>query len=915
MKGRTAWVRGWRLALMLGCLACAPAMTVAQTTGAPTTPPSDGHGGPAVDEEDAIVVTGQRERGAVVGDIKPEVQLTPADIRSYGVSSVTELLNELSPETRSGRGRGGETPVVLLNGHRISGFSEIRDLPTEAIERVDILPEEAALKYGYTANQRVVNFVLRRRFNAITGELDGSMPTEGGQFTGEADATLLRIAGDNRLNIALKYQANSALSESERDITARLGGRPYDTVGNITAPPSASSREIDPLLSALAGQIVKVAGVPSGAASGAPSLSDFAATAGIANVNDVARYRTLLPSARTVSGNAVLNRTIFGNVSATANASVSFTDSDSDLGLPKASLLVPAGNPFSPFGKDVQLYRYLGSDPLQRSVKGFTGHLGFSFNGDVKRWHWSLTANYDHSISNTRSDTGFDLAGIQAALSANDPTLNPFGALLSGSPGLSPADRARSRSDTGDIQLVANGPLLDLPAGALSATLKVGDTPSWFSSRSTRSGVTRSADLSRNDFNTQVNVDLPIASRSKDVLAFLGNLSVNGNLAYDMLSDFGTQKTYGYGATWSPVSAISIIASHTHDETAPGVGQLGNPTVLTPGVRVFDFLRGETVEVTRIEGSNPDLVADSRNVFKLGLTVKPELPNNNRLTLTANYVSSRIRNPIAAFPTSTPDLETAFPERFIRDEDGNLLQIDSRPINFAREDRDELRWGINFSKPLKSSQRMMEALRAQRQAREAAQGAVPGGEGAARNRDWRGSGGPGGGGGGGDRGQGGRLQFAAYHTWIFNDEILIREGGPKLDLLNGSAVGATGGQPRHQVEFQTGYSNNGLGARVSGNWQSGTTVDGVAGSATGNLRFSSLTTVNLRLFASPGMQPALIRDHPWLRGSRITFSITNIFNQRIKVRDAAGTIPLSYQPDILDPLGRSFRISFRKLFF
>jgi hypothetical protein len=32
------------------------------------------------------------------------------------------------------------------------------------------------------------------------------------------------------------------------------------------------------------------------------------------------------------------------------------------------------------------------------------------------------------------------------------------------------------------------------------------------------------------------------------------------------------------------------------------------------------------------------------------------------------------------------------------------------------------------------------------------------------------------------------------------------------------------------------------------------------------------------------------------------------------VRDAAGNVPLSYQPDLLDPLGRTIMISFRKLF-
>jgi hypothetical protein len=96
-----------------------------------------------------------------------------------------ELLEQLAPQTRTERGRGG-APVILLNGRRISGFNEIRDLPSEAILRVDILPEEAALKYGFTASQRVVNFVLRPQFRATTAELAGSAPTAGGRQGGQA---------------------------------------------------------------------------------------------------------------------------------------------------------------------------------------------------------------------------------------------------------------------------------------------------------------------------------------------------------------------------------------------------------------------------------------------------------------------------------------------------------------------------------------------------------------------------------------------------------------------------------------------------------------------------------------------------------------------------------------------------------
>ncbi|MET0373540.1 MAG: hypothetical protein ABW128_04690 [Rhizorhabdus sp.] len=58
-----------------------------------------------------------------------------------------------------------------------------------------------------------------------------------------------------------------------------------------------------------------------------------------------------------------------------------------------------------------------------------------------------------------------------------------------------------------------------------------------------------------------------------------------------------------------------------------------------------------------------------------------------------------------------------------------------------------------------------------------------------------------------------------------------------------------------------------------------------------------------------------MRAHPWLRGARVTVGIDNLFNARQRVTDATGTTPISYQPAYLDALGRSVRVSVRKLLF
>lgn len=80
------------------------------------------------------------------------------------------------------------------------------------------------------------------------------------------------------------------------------------------------------------------------------------------------------------------------------------------------------------------------------------------------------------------------------------------------------------------------------------------------------------------------------------------------------------------------------------------------------------------------------------------------------------------------------------------------------------------------------------------------------------------------------------------------------------------------------------------------------------------LRRSPLATFDLRLFANPGERFDLIARHPWLRGTQVRLEVRNVFDAKPRVRDSAGEVPFSYQPDLLDPLGRTVGISIRKLF-
>lgn len=888
--------------------------------------------------------------GAVVGDIAPDVIINPAEIQSYGVSTVTELLAELSPETASNRGRGGESPVVLLNGKRISGFNEVQNIPTEAILRVDILPEEVALKYGFTADQRVVNIVLRPRFQSLTHEVVGGGPTAGGQVSGSYEGDQFQVRGDNRLNIDVKLNGNSELTYASRGLRGGAAGAPYSLLGNVV---SGSGRgPIDPALTALIGKTVAVAGVPASAAIRPPGLADFTASAGVANTDDLGKFWDLAGAGQSLSANVVAARALGGGYTGTLNATLSTSDGQSKQGLPTLSLALPAGNPYSPFTANVLVDRYVTAlGPLKQDTSGWSGHLGGTLNKQDGRWRFNLTTAYDHGDSLTETGAGVDASLLQALLASGAAGFNPYAPITAAMLTRLPNSQARSLTDSANLQGVAYGPLLKVPAGDMNSSLKIGDSQSAQTSSSFRLGVLQDVQLSRNDFNAQANLDLPLTSRRNKVLSWMGDLSLNSNVAVNRLSDFGFIQSLGYGLNWQPIPAVRLIVSHSSDEAAPSVSQLGSPTVLTPGVPVFDFATGQTVNVTTLSGANPKLTDDHRQVFKVGLTVKPW--SSQQFSLTANYVDQRVDKAIGGFPAATAQIEAAFPDHFIRDSAGDLVEEDLRPINQAWTRRQNIRWGFNYStavgkaapRPQGPPGALPRRARADGQGpdqppaqaspststpptaapvksqtantspptAQAAQGGGPGGVG--------GRGGAGGfrGGGFGGGGQGdpaqGRFQIAAYHTVFFADQTLLATGGPLLDLLNGAPAGKSGGQPINSILGQMGYSQYGLGFRINATWVQGTTVQGGGLAPSGLLTFSDLTTLQLRLFANFSQIRGVARDYPWLRGARVTFGLYNVLDQHLRVKDAGGATPLGYQAPFLDATGRTFGVTFRKLLF
>ena len=841
--------------LLLALASLSPSM---ETTAAAAAPQSQTPAAAAANQQDVydlgeVETVSTRRRGAALGNYEPELVLDAEQLKAYGASSIQELMTLLEPVTRSSR---GGSPVFLVNGRRISGFQEIRGIPPEAIERTEILPEETALSYGYSADQRVVNFVLKADFRSLTMQASVRRPDQGGRTVTDLESNVLRISGKQRATLDLEYENDSPLFETERDIVR----------------------------------------------------DDGAPTA----------YRTILPKSEQGSVAGSLVRDLDDTTALTLSASLDDTSSLSYFGLPGVDLIVPPSS--------VPQGLYLDApDALSRTTDTLSGKFGALMDGYLGDWRWTLTGGYNRTETKTRTGRGLDDDALQAGVTAG--VIDPFGdaSLLP----LLPFDTARSVSSSANVEAVINGNAWEGPAGALASTFKVGfdtqslDSESLRYSPDQQDSVFSERSLSRDRTSASGNFNLPIASRDREVLGVLGDLSANLNLAYQDLSDFGGLSAYTLGLNWSPWTPVNFNVSWSDEQNAPSMSQLNDPTISTPNVPVYDFATGQSVNITRIEGGNTGLSEETKRVLKLGFNLTPL--KDKDLRLTANYTRTETEGSIAAFPTITPELEAALPERFTRDPDGNLLSIDARPLNFLKAEQQEIRWGLNFSTPFGKP----DPAAAQRMGQRGGpggggmrvEGGPPPGGGAGAGGPPPGGGmrmGPGGGG-RGNRGAAmqpgqGRFNVSLYHTYRIQDEITIRDGLPVLDLLDGAATGSRGGQSRNEVQFQMGLFKSGMGGFLNANWKESTRVSGGT-SSTDDLTFSDLTTVNLNLFADLSSRESWVAKYPWLKGARVSIGVDNIFDQKLDVRNGLGETPNAYQPDYLDPLGRTFRVSFRKILF
>lgn len=202
--------------------------------------PGDGQ---AANEQDQVVVTGTRIKGA--RPTSPVVTITQEDMRLQGQNNLGEVIRALPQNFAGGqnpgvafgaavgsmqgnsnatgssalnlRGLGSDATLTLLNGSRLAydGFGQAVDvsvIPVTAIERVEILLDGASAIYGSDAVGGVANIVLKRDYDGAELRARVGAATDGGyeqqQYTAVAGTNWssggFLITGDYSHNESVK---------------------------------------------------------------------------------------------------------------------------------------------------------------------------------------------------------------------------------------------------------------------------------------------------------------------------------------------------------------------------------------------------------------------------------------------------------------------------------------------------------------------------------------------------------------------------------------------------------------------------------------------------------------------------------------------------------------------------------------
>ena len=674
-----------------------------------------------------VTVTGSNIRRAEAEGSNPVQVIDAEALATSGKVTVADVLRSISANTgnstnetsNSGwasgsagiglRGLSQKNTLVLLNGRRLANygfpagglsdtFVNLNALPLVAVERIEVLKDGASAVYGSDAVAGVVNIITRQNFQGL--EVGGSVGTsdEGGLDTRRA-----RVVGGigdldtDGYNLLLSLEAydRERLDQNQRDLTA--SGIYSDLPGGRWNGWTAKGARF--LVDGRSVPFLDAAGnCPEGM-----TLTPSAPIDGLAGDTcaiNLAPYTTLIPA--TERYQAYVNGTVrltdkvdlFGEVvvsrirgASIFGSSPYFTleggrfalNAQTGLAEPVSNLL-PAGNPYNPYGVPTQIeYTFFDLGQSLKTNRSDAFRILGGARGRGERFDWEFAGFFAKSNEHETVAAGFaNRWPLAQALADGTLNLHEPGATA---PSVLDAIRLstvrEAESSLHGFDFKINGDLFDLPAGPVGFAAGL--------------EARHESLLSRNpwqiDAGLQVRPAIAAVDGERDVAAVYAefNVPVVQGLELqlagrgDDYSDFGSAFSPKVGLRWQALDTLLVRASASRGFRAPSLSENSASTNISYGSVVDPYdpdIAGSRQSPTFFTVGNTDLDPERTKSYNVGFVVSPWADTS----LSLDWYRIELDNLIGT-NNATTIVQANDPADVIRDARGKLVAVYNRYQN------------------------------------------------------------------------------------------------------------------------------------------------------------------------------------------------------------------------------------------
>lgn len=391
----------------------------------------------AAKDLDTVIVTGTNIRGAEPAGNAVQV-ITAEQIRDSGRATIADFLRELPANFAGGvgmsdnvqggqdasvagsnmtggqgvnlRGLGALSTLVLVNGRRVASagqygdFVDIGNIPSNAVEHIEVLLDGASAVYGSDAVGGVVNILLKRSDDGAHTSLRVGSTTEGGgeQYQlGQSWGTRWDRGG---LILGYEFNRQSNVLANDRDI---YNGGDFSDRGGVNwrkaNARAGSSANLFGGNAAANGNVIYR--VPTGSGVGLRASDLIAVSDGVGNTYDAWDQVDIVPQMDRHSVFFGFEQELGESTSLYGDARYTHRRGEYNQGYQVLYGALPNTNPYFIPGVANNFGVLLDDRPLQRKVgvDSFAANLGASF-ALAGSWRGEATVSYSREQQFRKSD-------------------------------------------------------------------------------------------------------------------------------------------------------------------------------------------------------------------------------------------------------------------------------------------------------------------------------------------------------------------------------------------------------------------------------------------------------------------------------------------------------------------------------